>query len=405
MKRIVLLTSLLLLALASLPEGRRHLSPTTAGATTLFQPVIADLRNFGAVGDGVANDGPALQQALDAIANGGGGTLIVPAGRYAITTPVSKSFANNAVGLTVRGAASATPIITNGTGEQQTRGLNLTSEFIIKTGAANAGIALGDISDLLITDVSFAGTDGVATDSVVPLYLGRINNATIRHCEFYGLSTFTPGGGAIIFADTTGLTIDQTAFLGSEASSGTYSPVVLAYNWKSVTVTESVFSDYGQRPGFLGKSGFGAAWSWVLVGGAAPTSGTERRDVTIRNVFMDEGVLTAVGSLPDRYNQSSPTPNLMYLSDMRVNVNNLGTSGMYLDRPAQRLLVERVNFDWTHNTNVALNILNAGEVVLDNLKCTATAKRILADNRVGKLTQINSGTCNSPSRRRRARAC
>jgi hypothetical protein len=49
-----------------------------------------DLRAFGAVGDGVTNDGPALQSALNAIANAGGGTLIVPAGHYAIITPVSR---------------------------------------------------------------------------------------------------------------------------------------------------------------------------------------------------------------------------------------------------------------------------------------------------------------------------
>ena len=43
-------------------------------------------------GDGMADDGPALQAALDALAAAGGGTLIVPAGRYAIITPVAKDF-------------------------------------------------------------------------------------------------------------------------------------------------------------------------------------------------------------------------------------------------------------------------------------------------------------------------
>src|SRR5215204_1003383 len=50
------------------------------------------LTEFGAAGDGVTDDGPALQAALDALAEAGGGTLLVPAGRYAIVTPVSKDF-------------------------------------------------------------------------------------------------------------------------------------------------------------------------------------------------------------------------------------------------------------------------------------------------------------------------
>ena len=41
---------------------------------------IFNLADFGAVGDGVADDGPALQSALDAIEVTGGGTLFIPPG-------------------------------------------------------------------------------------------------------------------------------------------------------------------------------------------------------------------------------------------------------------------------------------------------------------------------------------
>src|SRR5512132_4075392 len=52
---------------------------------------VFNLTDFGGVGDGVTDDGPALQNALDAMAQAGGGTLFVPAGRYAIITPVQKN--------------------------------------------------------------------------------------------------------------------------------------------------------------------------------------------------------------------------------------------------------------------------------------------------------------------------
>lgn len=54
------------------PRSARTAPPPPAGDF--------DLRVSGAVGDGVINHGPALQGALKAIANAGGGTLIVPAG-------------------------------------------------------------------------------------------------------------------------------------------------------------------------------------------------------------------------------------------------------------------------------------------------------------------------------------
>ncbi len=45
-----------------------------------------NIRNFGAVGDGVATDTAAVQSAVDACAASGGGTVVVPAGRYLVGT-------------------------------------------------------------------------------------------------------------------------------------------------------------------------------------------------------------------------------------------------------------------------------------------------------------------------------
>ena len=59
-------------------------------STLTSAPPTFTLTDFGAVGDGVADDGPALQAALDAIGEAGGGTLFVPAGRYAIVTGVQR---------------------------------------------------------------------------------------------------------------------------------------------------------------------------------------------------------------------------------------------------------------------------------------------------------------------------
>ena len=41
---------------------------------------LIDIRVHGAVGDGVTNDAPAIQPAVDEVAAAGGGTVLVPAG-------------------------------------------------------------------------------------------------------------------------------------------------------------------------------------------------------------------------------------------------------------------------------------------------------------------------------------
>src|SRR5437868_9414663 len=120
-------------------------STQTASAQT--NPL--NLKDFGAVGDGVTNDGPALQAALDALAAGGGGILFVPAGRYAIITPVAKDF-GGASSITILGVESSTSVDTNGFGDEVSRGLDLSSEFLPQTGAARVAISISGVQTLLI---------------------------------------------------------------------------------------------------------------------------------------------------------------------------------------------------------------------------------------------------------------
>src|ERR1700742_4422170 len=76
------------------------------GATNAPDNPELNLRDFGAVGDGVADDVPAFQAALDALAAAGGGTLFVPEGKYAIASPVTKNFAGLNASITIKGVES-----------------------------------------------------------------------------------------------------------------------------------------------------------------------------------------------------------------------------------------------------------------------------------------------------------
>jgi len=164
-----------------------------------------------------------------------------------------------------------TPVNTQGIGEELTRGLDLTSEFVIRTGDATTAITLRGLESLVIAEMVFIGRQEALTDAKITLGIYNIANAAIRHSEFYGLSTLVTGG-AVVHAYGSRLTIDRTVFLGCTGNSGVRTPVVLNTTWIGGSVTESIFADYGQRPNYFGKLHLAAPFSWIMVGNTAALS-------------------------------------------------------------------------------------------------------------------------------------
>lgn len=351
---------------------------------------VFNLADFGAVGDGVTDDGPALQSALDAIAESGGGTLFVPAGRYVIITPVEKDFTGLALDVSLVGVESLTAVPPpNATGVELTRGLDLTSEFAPRTGAERVAVSITGLRSFLIKDLTFIGTAGVDTDALITLALNNIWDLTIRHCEFYGLSSLAEGG-AIVQALRSHLKLEQSVFLGDTCNSGVNTSVVQNIEWKGVTITDTLFVDYGQRPELYGKLGLAAPFSWVNIGSAAAgESDSPRRDAIVRNVFFDEGGFIGLSSIPYLQSQASASIDLIYVSGMYMNVSNLSSSGNYL-YGSQNLLIENSHYGWSHNSDSAINILNVSNAILDLVECTASADRIRADSETHRLTVIDS---------------
>ena len=369
-------------AFAKTPGGR---ATPTVGAEDVF-----NLAEFGAVGDGITDDGPALQNALDAIADVGGGTLLVPAGRYAIYTPVQKDFTGLGASLTILGVESSTTVPPpNSPGNVLTRGLDLLSEFAPRTGTQGIAIQINGLQSFLVKDITFIGRPDVNTDAKITLALLDVWEATIRHCEFYGLSSLVQNG-SIVLAIRSHLNIEQSVFLGSTCSSGYNAPVVQNIEWKGVTIADAVFADYGQRAGFYGKLGLAPPYSWVDIGNAAaPESSSSRREATIKNVFLDEGGFFGISSSPYRYLPASAPIDLIYVSGLYMNVSNLATHGNFLYGP-QRALIVNSHYGWSHNADAAIYFLGAGNAILDQVECVDGANRIRADADTQKLTVINS---------------
>ncbi|MFE9381369.1 glycosyl hydrolase family 28-related protein [Streptomyces sp. NPDC006855] len=70
----------------------------TSGGTDESSTDWLNIRDFGAVGDGVTDDAPAIQAAIDAASEAGGGTLYVPAGRYILSAALAWASNVSAIG-------------------------------------------------------------------------------------------------------------------------------------------------------------------------------------------------------------------------------------------------------------------------------------------------------------------
>lgn len=351
------------------------------------QSSTVSLSDFGAVGDGIANDGPALQAALDSLADNGGGTLLVPAGKYAIMTPVSVNFSGPESSILIKGIESSTQVDTTLNGNQMAKGLDLVSEFYPRTGSTQVALSFSGLTTVGISDIAFVGNPTATTDALITLNFGNVEDATIQHCEFYGLSSLW---GAIVSASRSRLHIENTKFLGSTGNSGVYVPVVQNLEWKGFSLKNSLFIDYGTRPNFFGKLAVAAPFAWVNIGNAAQTTNdSPRREVEINKVFLDEGGYTGVASVPLRYQPASASIDLVYITGLRMNVSNLGTWGNYLTS-VRGVLIENSKYGWSHNASAAVNLVSVDEAILDKLECTESADRIYADTTTDKLTVLNS---------------
>lgn len=344
-------------------------------------PAVVSLDDYGAIGDGIANDSPALQLALDDLAANGGGTLRVPSGRYRLGTTVNRQFAPG-LSLTIEGVPSATPIVVAGNG----LGLDLTSEFIVAVGDANEAIRLTGLQNLLMKDVAFVGVLDVMTDAKRVLVLSEINRATIRHCEFYGLLTLVVGG-AIISTHLTDLVIEQTAFLGCGANSAINTPVVRSTTWLGIEIRDCKFIDYGNRPDFFTKTSFQPPYSWIMVGDPAELEPAQsRREAIVDNVFLDEGAYIQLAVRPELFS-AGQIPFEVYLSRVNMNVNNLFSAGIYAVG-AKKLFIDRSNFGWSERAGFAIFIINVGDAIFDLIHTSADATRLFASAQ--RLTVLNS---------------
>ena len=161
------------------------------------------VKDFGAVGDGVTNDAPAIQAAVNSVIAAGGGTLYFPSGQYLVNTTISIN--SGGVWLEGSGSGSGGTWIVNGTSNAAAIQFGNGSTFIFHNGISqfffgqksgttpvlgNCGVKFSKTSntnvyDILTAEYPAALYDGIVFSGVAAAQIntiktqGSLNNGVV----------------------------------------------------------------------------------------------------------------------------------------------------------------------------------------------------------------------------------
>lgn len=177
----------------------------TAGRLNYMLERLAEslsVRAFGAEGDGLQDDAPFIQAALDQARDTGGGWIVVPPGVYLLTTLPLRIYGNTRLTL-LPGAEfrrnGTDRMITNGDADQDLGGYTGHSHITIEGGlwnmrgtttgltASRMCISIGHATDITIRDLEVRDVPGYHA-----IELNSTKRAIVRDCAFRGY--VDPGG-------------------------------------------------------------------------------------------------------------------------------------------------------------------------------------------------------------------
>lgn len=288
----------------------------TSGETTAGEAVQANdprinsdvynVKDYGAVGDGVTNDAAAIQDTLNAA-----GALVAtkarvyfPAGKYRIATAISKSFSGLQQQLTIEGDGSA-------------------SQIIFNVGVAGSALTLSNINFIRIHNLTFTGP-AVAAENYRGLIFNTVLQAVIENCHFYGLHSMTSANGGAIYALVSRLRIVNSSFRGCSGSSVVGTGIIGAENWRDVDLENIEFLDFGTINGVF-HTLLGAADGWVRLGNVQPDIGVTLAGGHARfvNISSDEGAAVSLRAI-------SATTKISSIVIDQWKANNGITGGFYI---------------------------------------------------------------------------
>lgn len=195
------------------------------------ETVSANVKEFGAVGDGVANDTVAIQNAVDSF-NNQGGRLTFPKGTYLITGPITIT----GKALTVVGEGSSSSIIYAQNCSSFTVNNSTLSD---KERFTVAGLGFETSSDGLHTAIGYTGKPGSSLGAQL----------TVRYCAFTGRENNLAWNYPINMTDAKFSEISSNYFRGNTSDLTKTSASILVDNSTDVKISKNYFywCNYGVR--------------------------------------------------------------------------------------------------------------------------------------------------------------
>jgi hypothetical protein len=168
--------------------------PPSGTATGLFNVKL----DFGALGNGVANDAAAIQAAIDACEAAGGGTVFFPAGTYMVGSGLTVNASHVVLkgesrGATVLEKTAAFPLVQfAGTAGPETHVTDGGIQHMTLRGGDQTGTLIDALygTRLLFEDLHLFGNNDIGID-MVELWDSRFVNVYVEWCS--GTSTTAPG--------------------------------------------------------------------------------------------------------------------------------------------------------------------------------------------------------------------
>jgi hypothetical protein len=204
--------------------------------TRIDSSAIYNVKAFGAIGNGVVNDRPAIQAAIAAASTGTGGTVIFPAGTYALSTAATGlTIQYSGVELLGLGRATlvaaanlaANPALTIGQAATLvTQNVRIANLSIALTADTSYGIRATNLYNSTFEHVFVTGNNAATTTETGLLFEGAGGGATaanrVRDCTFYQVQY-----GVVFNGLALRISVSQSNFVGLTpvlaGTSGVYS--------------------------------------------------------------------------------------------------------------------------------------------------------------------------------------
>lgn len=243
-------------------------------AAQVSQSLAINIADKGAIPGDTIDDAPAFRQALQELGGeeGSGGTILVPPGRWLISSEVTAPLLT---GKSIRlvGMGSDSVIVVNTPG--------------LKT------FYLASAESVIFERLTFVAGNSTSADAEHVIRIDGAKFATIKDCNFYGVGTAGSNGrhSAIWFFNSFGI-LERVGFYGTASAQGS---VVLFSSFRGVVVRDVTFLDYGTHNGTLYSKLPGLPTnSWLEVRdpvSSVQNAATNGSAVVIENFVGDEGAV------------------------------------------------------------------------------------------------------------------